>query len=64
MKTSPHPVINLILNGMAVALLALLILWAANLAVNVWIRVRHEFHRKIHRKKSVHHKPHEKEDGL
>ena len=60
MKTSPHPLINLVLNGMAVALLALLILWAANLAVNVWIRVRHE----LRRKKSVHHKPHEKEDGL
>ena len=42
MKPASHPIINLVLDGMAVALLGLLILWAANLAVNLWIRVRHE----------------------
>ncbi len=60
MKPAAHPIINLVLDGMAVALLGLLILWAANLAVNLWIRVRHE----LHPKRSTHHKPHEKEDGL
>jgi len=60
MKSSPHPVINLILDSMAVVLLGLLILWATSLAVNIWIRVRHE----LQVKKTVHRKPHEKEDGL
>ena len=46
MKPAAHPIINLILDGMAAALLGVLVLWMANLAVNIWIRVRHELHRK------------------
>ncbi len=60
MKSSPHPVINLVLDGMALATLGLLILWAANLAVNLWIRIRHE----LRSRRTSRHKPHEKEDGL
>jgi hypothetical protein len=46
MKPVAHPIINLILDGMAAALLGVLVLWMANLAVNIWIRVRHELHQK------------------
>ena len=46
MKPGAHPIINLILDGMAAALLGILVLWMANLAVNIWIRVRHELHQK------------------
>jgi hypothetical protein len=60
MKPPSHPIINLVLDGLAVAVLGLVILWAANLALNLWIRVRHE----LRRKKSQPHKLHEKEDGL
>jgi hypothetical protein len=46
MKPAAHPIINLILDGMAAALLGVLVLWMVNLAVNIWIRVRHELHQK------------------
>jgi hypothetical protein len=46
MKPGAHPIINLILDGMAAALLGILVLWMANLAVNIWIRVRQELHEK------------------
>jgi hypothetical protein len=64
MKPIPHPLINLILNGMAAAVLCLLILCAANLAVSLLIRIRHEWHDKKTGKRQSHGKSHEKEDGL
>jgi hypothetical protein len=69
-KPVSHPIINLVLNGMAFAVLVLLILWAANLAVDLWIRIRDEWpreksgHRPLHDKPHPKSKPHEKEDGI